>query len=199
MLRKLIIIASLLTIAAAAQGQTLDFTLSTSTPDGLTVVPKLTWNTVPAATICTASGGVGWAGSKAASGTQTLAAVSATQAYGIVCSWPGAVKAAVTWTAPTTNVDGSAYTDPGGFRIQYGTSATNLATSVYLQDPAARSWTSPNLTAGTWYFAVRAYNSMGLEGPLSNVASKTMTADASKSAGLTLAITIPGAPILSLQ
>lgn len=195
---------ALAAFASQAPAQTLDFTLSASSSDGKTVTPKLTWTTTPAATSCTATGGTGWAGSKADSGTATLAAVTTSQAYVLACSWPGVNKATVVWTKPTTNTDNSAYTNPNGYRVQYGNtgaSEANLTTSVYLSEAqtGTPSWTSPNLAAGTWYFGVKAVNTLGLESAISNIASKTMTADATQSRTLGLAITFPSSPVLTLQ
>lgn len=177
-----------------AQTPTLNFTVATSTTDGRTVVPVLTWSTAPAAQSCTAAGGTGWAGTKAASGTQTLAAISTTTSYSITCTWPGDVTALVSWTAPTTNTDGTPYTNPNGFRIQYGTAANALNTSTYISDSAARTWRSPTLTPGTWFFGVRAVNAQGLESDLSNVASKVITAATNQSRTLEVAIRFPSTP-----
>lgn len=189
-MKRLALAALLLLAPLAAFSQTLNFTLETSSPDGRTVVPRLTWSTSPAAQSCSAA----WTTSTAAAGTQVLAAVSATSSYGITCTWPGVTKAAISWVAPTTNVDGSAYTNPGGYRIQYGRAATALDTSVYLQDPAVRTWTSPALAPGTWFFGVRAYNVLGLESELSNTPSKTLTADASQARTLELTVRFPSPP-----
>lgn len=181
---------------AAANAQTLDFTLKTSSTDGKTVTPTLTWSTTPAATTCTASGATDWTGSKAAAGTATLAAVNASRTYAIVCNWPGVTKAALAFDTPTTNSDGSALTNLAGFRIQYGNksaSEVDLTTSEYLNDPKATGWTSPALTAGTWYFGVKAFNTLGLEGAISNIVSKAITADASQQRALELAIKFPAA------
>jgi hypothetical protein len=189
------------TMPAHAQGSPdLTFALQASSSDGKTVVPKLTWSTTPAATSCSAAGATNWTGSKAASGTVTLAAVSASVTYSLVCTWPGVTKAAITWTAPTTNVDGSPLTNLAGFRVQYGSAGCTedkLDQSDYVRDAAGKAWTSPDLTAGTWCFAVRAYNAMGLEGPLSNTGSKATTAAASQNRALELAIKFPGAPVLN--
>jgi hypothetical protein len=185
----------LVAFAAAAQSQTLNFTVETSTSGGDSVVPRLTWTTSPAASSCTASNG--WTGSKAASGTELLPAINATRSYTLTCTWPGVQSCTVNWTAPTTNTDGSAYTNPGGFRIQYGSSATGLDQSVYLQNPAARTWScpsSPPLAAGTWFFGVRAVNAQGLESELSNVASKVLSATANQSRTLEVAIKFPNPP-----
>lgn len=196
-----LLITTLLLIGMArpahAQTPTLTFTLETSSPNGKSVVPRLTWQTNPAAQSCTASGATDWTGTKAASGTVLLAAVTTSRTYGIVCTWPGVTKAALTWAAPTTNTDGSVYDNPGGFRIQYGNVSANeadLSTSVYIQDPTARSWTSPDLAAGTWWFGIKAYNALGLESSLSNVASKTLTAAQNQNRALELTIRFPNPP-----
>ncbi len=196
---KKLLIAALLLGASIANGQALTFTLETSTTDGRTVIPKLTWSTTPAAASCSASGASDWTGSKAASGTATLAATNATRTYTLACQWPGVSLVALAWSAPSTNTDGTPVTNLAGFRIQYGSSASALDQSVYLQDPAARTWTSPALAPGNWYFGVRAVNALGLESALSNVASKTLTAGASQSPALGLAVRFPNAPVLTVE
>lgn len=189
---KRLLLAACLLLAAPAFSQTLTFTVETSTSGGTAVVPRLTWSTTPTAGSCTASNG--WTGTKAAAGTELLPAINATRSYTLTCTWPGVQTAILTWSAPTTNTDGTAYANPGGFRIQYGRSATVLDTSAYIQDPAARTWTTPSLATGAWFFGVRAYNAQGLESDLSNVATKTMTAAASQARTLEVAIRFPNPP-----
>jgi hypothetical protein len=82
--------------------------------------------------------------------------------------------ATVNWTAPTTNTDGSALTNLAGFRIAYGTSQTNLDQSVDLDNASLSTYTVNNLSSGTWYFAVYAVNSSGVESDISNVGSKAI-------------------------
>jgi len=84
-------------------------------------------------------------------------------------------SATVTWNPPTTNADGSALTNLAGFRVYYGTSSTSLDSSVELANAGLTSYTVENLTApATWYFAVKAYTTLGTESALSNFASKTL-------------------------
>jgi hypothetical protein len=80
--------------------------------------------------------------------------------------------ASVFWSAPAQNTDGSPLTDLAGFRIIYGTSATQLDRQVEVANPAAVSHTVTGLAPGTWFFAVVAYNSAGASSEDSNVASK---------------------------
>jgi hypothetical protein len=83
-------------------------------------------------------------------------------------------SAALSWAAPTSNSDGSALTDLAGFHVYYGTSSNLLNQDKPVSDANATSATVGSLAAGTWYFAVAAVNSGGVEGDLSNVASKTI-------------------------
>jgi len=84
-------------------------------------------------------------------------------------------SAALTWAAPTTNTDGSPLTDLAGFIISYGTSATNLNQTIRVATAAATSYTVTSLTAGTWYFSVSAYTTIGTQSAPSGVASKTIS------------------------
>jgi hypothetical protein len=68
----------------------------------------------------------------------------------------------VTWTPPTLNTDGSAAADITGFRVFYGTSASDLPQSVDVAGSAVTSYTVTGLATGTYYFAVAAVNSAGV-------------------------------------
>lgn len=81
----------------------------------------------------------------------------------------------ITWTAPTANTNGSALTDLAGYTIYYGTSPTALTKSVSVPNAGATDHAVQGLTGGTWYFAVRAYTSAGLESSYSTVISRTVT------------------------
>jgi hypothetical protein len=188
---KRLALAALLLLAAPAFSQTLTFTVESTTSGGTAVVPRLTWTTSPAGATCTASNG--WTGTKAASGTELLPAISATKSYTLTCAWPGIQTAVVSWVAPTTNTDGSALTNLQGYRVQWGTSAAALNQSKYTEN-LLTTWTSPTLAAGTWFFGVRAYNSLGLESDISNVVSKVTTASASQTRTLEVAIKFPNPP-----
>ncbi len=176
--------------AGAAQAHTagvVTLTANKTTSTG-SFAPVLTWSTNPVAQSCTASGG--WSGTKAAYGTQTLGTISANTNYTITCTW-NAGSANVTWTAPTTNVDGTALTNLAGFKVVYGTSSTSLTNSKTVDDMTQRSTTVSPLTPGTWYFAVRAFNSANAESGNSNVSSKVI---AGATAARTVNITITSAP-----
>jgi hypothetical protein len=96
-------------------------------------------------------------------------------AFTITVAQPAATgTATLSWQPPTQNVDGSALTDLAGFRIAYGKSSGSLDQLVELPNPGLTTYVVTNLGSGTWYFAVRAYNTKGVESDLSNIASKTI-------------------------
>ena len=82
--------------------------------------------------------------------------------------------ATLSWTAPTKNADGSPLTDLDGYRVYYGTTAGVYPNSITISNPGVTSYMVENLSSGTWYFVIAAFNQAGREGGFSNVASKTM-------------------------
>lgn len=86
----------------------------------------------------------------------------------------GTGSSTLSWTPPTQNTDGSALTNLAGYRIAYGTSATALNQTLQVATPSLSSYVVTGLASGTWYFAVRAYNSAGAESDSSGVASKAV-------------------------
>ena len=87
---------------------------------------------------------------------------------------PGTGSATLSWTPPTENTDGTPVTDLAGYHIFYGTSANAMTTTITVADAAETSYVVGGLAPGTYYFAVVAYNSDGMESPESNVGSKTI-------------------------
>jgi hypothetical protein len=94
--------------------------------------------------------------------------------FSITASQSSLGSAALSWEAPTQNVDGSALGNLAGFRIVYGTSAGALNQTIQIANPSVSSYTIGNLAQATWYFAVKAYAADGTESGLSPVASKTI-------------------------
>lgn len=83
-------------------------------------------------------------------------------------------SATLSWSVPDRNTDGSPLTNLAGYRVYYGTDATALAYSTTIDTTETTSYVVNGLDSGTWYFAIRAYNTAGTESDLSNVASKTI-------------------------
>jgi hypothetical protein len=82
--------------------------------------------------------------------------------------------ATLNWHPPTENTNGSAITNLAGYTIVYGTNKSNLTSSVKLANPGLTSYVVENLSAGTYYFGVTAYNSAGGASAVSSVVSKTI-------------------------
>ena len=183
----------LLLLASFAQAQTagtITFTAN-KTSSTTSFAPVLTWSTSPVASSCAASGG--WTGTKFASGSETLPTISSSKSYTLTCAW-GNGTATINWVAPTQNTDNSPLTNLKGFKIVYGTSASNLNLSQSVNSTTARSATIAALGAGTWYFAVRAVNTANAESDNSAVVSRTITA---ATAAKTVNITISGSTTTS--
>lgn len=79
------------------------------------------------------------------------------------------------WIAPTENVDGSLLVNLAGYRVNYGTDPTHMSAQLEMPSPDLTSVRIEELAAGTYYFAVKAYNTDSLESELSEVVWKTIT------------------------
>jgi hypothetical protein len=100
---------------------------------------------------------------------------SVTQPFSItVMGDIGSGVASLQWEIPPSKVDGSPLDDLAGYRILYGRNSGDLDNSVLVDDPAMTSYEFSTLSSGTWYFAVVAVSSSGLEGPPTTTASKSI-------------------------
>jgi len=93
----------------------------------------------------------------------------------VAAAQPPPGNANLSWIAPTLNTDGTALTDLSGYTISYGTSPSALTQSVTITDPTATSYTITGLAAGTWYFAIAATASDGMQSALTTVVSATIS------------------------
>ena len=180
----------LILAAGAVQAQTAGIVTLRANATSATgsMAPVLTWSTNPVATSCSASGG--WSGTKAASGTQTLATITASTNYTLTCTWSTG-SARVSWVPPTTNNNGSALVNLAAYRVYYGTSASTLTNTAEFNDITLRAATIGSLTPGNWYFAVRAVNTSQVESVNSDIWNKAVSGSTAAS---TVAITISSPP-----
>jgi Putative Ig domain/Fibronectin type III domain len=81
--------------------------------------------------------------------------------------------ATVSWHPPTANTNGSAISNLAGFTVYYGTSQSNYQ-SVKVANPKLTSYTIDNLSPGTYYFSVSAYNTTGATSAYGPIASKAI-------------------------
>ena len=83
-------------------------------------------------------------------------------------------SATISWTAPTENEDNSPLTDLAGYIIYYGTQAGQYTNTIYVDDPNTTSYEVKNLSPGTYYFAIVAFNYDGGQSDLSEMEAKTV-------------------------
>ncbi len=81
-------------------------------------------------------------------------------------------SAALSWSAPTQNTDGTALTDLAGYTIVYGTAQATLDQIVRIDNATATNWTLDSFPSGTYYFAIKAFTANGAESALSSVVTK---------------------------
>ena len=84
---------------------------------------------------------------------------------------PASGRAALTWTPPTTNVDGSPVAQLAGYAVAFGRSSGVLDQLITVNDASATSYTVEGLEPGVWYFSVRAVALTGTESAYSNIAT----------------------------
>lgn len=129
-------------------------------------------------TSCSASGG--WSGTKPISGSQSVGPLTIDTNYSLTCSGPAGNALAMTsvvlreatlsWAAPTKNVDGSTVS-LSGYKVYYGNVSRSYTQSVSVSGATTLKKTIV-LTPGTWYFAVTAIDTHGVESGKSNEVSK---------------------------
>jgi hypothetical protein len=159
------------------------FTPSASDTDGDTlsfsVQNKPSW-----ATFSIATGSLSGTPTTANVGTYSNIIISVSDGYSSVSLAPFSINvtqpvvttgsATLSWTAPTTNTDGSALTNLAGYHIYYGTSPSAMSSTVDIPNPGTTTYTLSSLASGTWYFAVNAYTTGGMDSALSNTGSKSI-------------------------
>ncbi len=80
-------------------------------------------------------------------------------------------QATLSWDPPTTNADGTPLTDLEGYKVYYGTSSGNYSQNI---DAGNVITYTANLSDGTYYFAVTAYDTSRNESGYSNEVNKTI-------------------------
>lgn len=75
------------------------------------------------------------------------------------------------WDAPTSDEDGSDLTDLAGYKLYYGTSPQPEIYATPVNVGAVITYTTPDLSPGTYYFVVTAYDTSGNESVPSNEVS----------------------------
>jgi len=174
------------TIAGEAQplakvGQPYSFTPVVADPDGDALTFSAT-NLPPWAQIDAHTGAIRGTPANSDIGNYESISISVADAshhvmshdFSIVVSSGASGVASLRWAAPFLKVDGTHLDNLAGYRILYGRDPEELDHSVFIADPAARSYEFATLDAGAWYFAIVAVNDQGLEGPATTPAMKVI-------------------------
>jgi hypothetical protein len=82
--------------------------------------------------------------------------------------------ATLTWTPVTRDAQGGELKNLAGYKVLYGTSPHALYSVVVVSDPHLTRYVVHDLAPGSWYFAVAAYTTSNVEGPHSNVVTKSV-------------------------
>ena len=80
----------------------------------------------------------------------------------------------LSWTAPTSNVNGTPITPLKGYTIYYGNSAGSMTQSLVVSGAATTGAEITGLGSGTWYFAVSADAADGAQSAKSDIGSITL-------------------------
>jgi hypothetical protein len=166
---------------SATVGQAYSFIPNASDPDGqtltFTIVNMPSWAQFNSATGrlygTPASGNVGSTSNIVISASDGQDSVSLPAFSLTVVNPVPQGSATLSWSPPTSNVDGTPVTNLAGYRVKYGQQSSNLSETLSVPSPGITSVVIENLSAGTWYFAVSAYTTANIESDLSNLAQKT--------------------------
>ena len=151
--------------AAATAGSTNSTTIGSSTNSG-TIVRS------GASTGSTGSGSTGTSGSTGSTGSGSTGGGSSSG--GGSSGSASAKSVTLNWQAPTQNNNGSTLTNLAGFKIHYATASKDYSQVVALNNPSLNRYVMDSLPSGTYYFAITAYNSQGVESSMSGEVATTV-------------------------
>ena len=96
-------------------------------------------------------------------------------AFAVAVTQTGGGSATLSWMPPQQNTDGTPLVNLAGYHVYYGTNASSLSQSVKITNPSISTYVVSDLSSGTWYFSVKAYNTKNVESDFSAKVSKTIT------------------------
>jgi hypothetical protein len=86
----------------------------------------------------------------------------------------GSNAVSLSWLPPTENTNGTALTDLTGYTIYYGTQSQNYTNQIQVDNPGLTTYVVDNLSPGTYYFAVTATASDGIQSAYSPEVTATV-------------------------
>lgn len=130
----------------------------------------------------------------------TWAIVALLALYGALVTYPAMAQtgqATLSWTPPTKNSDGTTLTDLRGFKVYWGSAVGSYPNVVTLSNAGLNSYVVSNLTPGTKYFVVTAFNAANAESVASNVASKLIAGASPSPPSIPQPVSLAG-PVFSI-
>jgi hypothetical protein len=90
---------------------------------------------------------------------------------------PGTQVQQLSWVAPSTRIDGSFLdlSELAGFKIYSGPTSNNLELIADIEDSQSTSYDLSSIEPGDYFFGIVAYDSNGLNSPISERIEKTIT------------------------
>lgn len=170
-------------VRSVSAGNSYVFSPTGADPEGRALVWSIS-NLPRWATFSTASGRLAGAPNASDVGTYSNLVITASDgthrtslpAFNVSVNSTGSSSGSATlsWIPPTRNANGTTLTNLAGYRIYYGTSPGSLTRTVQVSNAGLTRYMLSDLSAATWYFAVRAYTSSGAESVNSNTVSKVV-------------------------
>lgn len=100
---------------------------------------------------------------------------ASTESFTVAVVATASGSATLTWQPPVEREDGSPLLNGlAGYKIYWGTSPLNMENVETISNSGVTTYVVEELTPNTWYFAVTAYDSDGLESDKSNTGSKAV-------------------------
>jgi hypothetical protein len=82
----------------------------------------------------------------------------------------GTGSVTLSWLPPTERTDGTPLDNLAGYKISFGRMSKVYDYTVTIDNPGLATYVVENLKPGSWYFAITAYDTEGLESEFSNEA-----------------------------
>ena len=169
-------------LASVVYGNAYSFTPATTDPSGAALTFSVK-NTPSWATFNSATGELSGTPAAADVGTYSNITIGVSDgttsvslpAFAIAVTQTANGSATLSWAPPTQNTNGTPLTNLAGYRIYYGTSITALTKTVQVANPGLVTYVVSNLSAGPWYFAIKAYTSANVESEASAVVNTTIS------------------------
>ena len=82
--------------------------------------------------------------------------------------------ASLQWTAPTDDTSGAVLQNLKGYNIYYGTSSGSMTNKIAITTAGITNYVIQNMQSGTWYFAMTAVNTSGVESVLTSTVQASL-------------------------